>query len=171
MTNVILHDLTSDAEGSRGESALSFEHIAELGIIDESGSGRDLGNMHLGMQQQRFGIIQALQYKITVRGMSKSFLEQMPEAVVAITGHFCQRGHGELMAVMLIHIIQHILHLILCRGMEIRGGEQPLQIHGNFAHLQIQQLGEPVTLALEFCIHPLQGLQYGMFLIIVKNAG
>lgn len=75
------------------------------------------------------------------------------------------------MPVMLIHIVEHILHLILRRRLEAGAAQQPLQVYCNFAHLQIQQLGEALTLALEFPVHPHQRLQHGMLLIILKYAG
>ncbi|MNH45652.1 hypothetical protein D3C79_1081540 [compost metagenome] len=57
----LLFDLALEAESARGEADLSFEHIAELGIVHEPCSRRYPGDMHLGMQQQGLGIIQALQ--------------------------------------------------------------------------------------------------------------
>lgn len=54
-----LYDSALNAEGARGEADLPFEHIAELGVVDESGCSRDLGNMHLAVQEERLGIIQA----------------------------------------------------------------------------------------------------------------
>ncbi|MNC56560.1 hypothetical protein D3C75_1061670 [compost metagenome] len=55
--------------------------------------------------------------------------------------------------------------------MKIRRGKQPLEIHCDFAHLQIQQLGEPVALTLEFLVHPQQCLQYGMFFVVIVDTG
>ncbi|MNW52801.1 hypothetical protein D3C74_303360 [compost metagenome] len=57
----LLIDLAPDAESARGEADLSFEHIAELGIVHEPGSRRYPGDVHLGVQQQGLGIIQTLQ--------------------------------------------------------------------------------------------------------------
>lgn len=58
-----------------GEADLSFEHIAELRVIHESGCGRYLGNMHLGVQQEGFGIMDAFQQKITVGRLAKALLK------------------------------------------------------------------------------------------------